>query len=386
PGADVPAPWPLDGPATRGHDPRGRGPVDPDDIAARFDLGPDDDPPPAPYEQDDPPRGRAAGPGPRGPVAGRWWTVPLAALLLLGWVSSVFVDVGGLLGVLPVTLATTAPFVTVLAVPVATLAVRRRRWESLVAALVAGALPWAFVLGYASADPPPADAGAAVTVLVVNAHDGRADAAEIVAAVRSHDVDVLVVTELSRTLTHELTEARLATFLAPQWFDVEDAPDEGLGVWSRLDLAGTALVPGTTWPAVSLQVQTRAGDLTVVAGHVVPPVPSDVDDWRSDLEALGAAVRGKERTLLAGSFNASPWHAQYRRLLGTTLVDAADVQGAGLRPTWPAWTPLPLVPLDSALVTKDLRVVSADTVPVQDTDHRALLVSLEVPGDLRSGD
>jgi endonuclease/exonuclease/phosphatase (EEP) superfamily protein YafD len=334
-------------------------------------------------EPDDVRHGRAARPS----RPGRPWTVPLAALLLLAWAGTVFVDLGGLPGVVPVVLATLVPLVSVVAVPVATLAVRRRRWESAAAAVVAGLLPWVFVAGYATNAPAPPKQGDPVTVLVVNAHGGRADAEDIVAAVRTQTVDVLVVTELSRTLSNELSDAGLGTFLLPQWFRVEDAPDAGLGVWANSELAAPEVVSGTRWPAVSFRVPTRSGELRLVAGHVVPPVPARVDRWRSDLGRLGAAAAGTDHTMLVGTFNASPWNARYRSMLASAkLVDAADLQGGGLRPTWPTWTPLPLVPLDSALVTEDLHVVSADTVPLRGTDHRALLVTVEIPGDLTSAD
>lgn len=122
---------------------------------------------------------------------GRRWTMPLAAALLAAWSATVFADLGGLLGVVTVTLAATAPLVSVLAIPVATLSVRRRRWESVVVTVAAALLPWYFVLGYATAEPPPTKQGVPVTVLVVNAHAGKAEAADIVAAVRTHKVDVV---------------------------------------------------------------------------------------------------------------------------------------------------------------------------------------------------
>jgi hypothetical protein len=119
------------------------------------------------------------------------------------------------------------------------------------------------------------------------------------------------VTELSRELAHDLTQAQLGSFLAPQWFDVTDQAEAGLGIWSELDVSGQELLRGTTWPAVQASVRTRSGDVTLVAGHTVPPVPTSADAWEGDL-----------------------------------------------------------------------RVRSADTLPIDGTDHRALLVSIEVPGPL----
>lgn len=336
--------------------------------AARPDV-----PGPAPRER--PPARDAGRPAP----PRRRWPLPLLALLLAGWAACCFADVPGRLGVVPVVLATTSPFVSVAAAAVGAVALRGRRWVSGVLAVAAGLLPWGLVLGYAGADRAPVENGSALRVLVVNAHGGQADAAEIVSAVRANDVDLLVVTELSRTLSHQLTEAQLGQLLVPQWFAVDDDPQAGLGIWSEFDVTDPALVPGTTWPAVRVAVQTRTGPVTLVAGHAAPPVPAGVDAWSRDLTAFTGAVRGRDRTVLAGTFNASPWNAPYRRLLRTGLDDAADVQGRGLRPTWPTWTPLPLVPMDSALVSDDLGVESADTVAITGTDHRALLVGLRIP-------
>jgi endonuclease/exonuclease/phosphatase (EEP) superfamily protein YafD len=139
-------------------------------------------------------------------------------------------------------------------------------------------------------------------------------------------------------------------------------------------------VQGTTWPALTAVVDQR---FTLVAGHAVPPVPNDVGRWQADLRALdGAArsVRPAGRVVLLGNLNATPWHQPFRVLTRPGLQDAADLLGKGLRPTWPTWSPLSVVPLDHALLGPRLGVRSVDALAVRGTDHRALLVTLLVPG------
>jgi endonuclease/exonuclease/phosphatase (EEP) superfamily protein YafD len=344
---------------------------------------------------------RAAGAGrptrPNGPwFSASWLAAPTAAVLLLAWSLACLVPARGL-GVLAtplVTLATTTPFVCIAAVPLLTSTVRRRRWVCTGLAAVAAAFPWFFVLGYASPTDRVAPAGAqTLNLLVVNAHQGRAQAKDIVAAAVARSADVVVVTELSNNLAHELTVEGLDGLVTPAYVllpgvDAQGAPlpaDAGIGVWSKYPMDSVQSVPGTQWPAVIGRVMAPDAPFVLVAGHVRTPLPSGGAQWASDLSALRAVSSAARQQLpttpqvMLGNLNATPWHADFRRFGGVGLVDATDVLGQGLRATWPAWSPLPLLPLDHALVSRQVVVTDVDTVVVGGTDHRALALSVKLP-------
>jgi endonuclease/exonuclease/phosphatase (EEP) superfamily protein YafD len=78
------------------------------------------------------------------------------------------------------------------------------------------------------------------------------------------------------------------------------------------------------------------------------------------------------------NLNATPWNAQFRWVVSGRLHDSADVLGRGLRPTWPNWSPVPLLPTDHALVA-GLGVTELSALPIEGSDHRALSVGLLVP-------
>jgi endonuclease/exonuclease/phosphatase (EEP) superfamily protein YafD len=118
--------------------------------------------------------------------------------------------------------------------------------------------------------------------------------------------------------------------------------------------------------------------VTLVAGHAVQPSAGGLERWRTDLASFAAAARIPGPVLVLADLNATPWQPQFRRLVSGRLHDAADVLGRGLRPTWPSWTPLPLLPADHALVA-GAGVTGLDLLPVQGSDHRALCVALAVP-------
>jgi len=83
--------------------------------------------------------------------------------------------------------------------------------------------------------------------------------------------------------------------------------------------------------------------------------------------------------ILAGDLGGTPWHPAFRSLRSKGWYEAADVLGRGLRPTWPAWGPLPVAPLDQVMVGGGAGVSRADSVRIPGTTHRALLVTVLLP-------
>jgi endonuclease/exonuclease/phosphatase (EEP) superfamily protein YafD len=135
-------------------------------------------------------------------------------------------------------------------------------------------------------------------------------------------------------------------------------------------------------------VTSAEASFTLVTGHVVPPLTHGGTAWGRDLTALraaSAAARASGPVVVLANINATPWHADFRTFSGSGLVDAADALGQGLRPTWPTWSPLALLPLDHALVGGGVAVDQVDTVVIAGTDHRALVVTLGVPRSTSSG-
>ncbi len=325
-------------------------------------------------------------------------TLPALAVLLLVWALSCIVPASRTTGsVVEATavavLAGTSALVTLLAIPVATLAGRGRRWVSLGIAVVAAALPWLFLAPYASGHQSTPDSGAAavsVRVMVVNAQEGRGSAEDVVAAVTGNAIDVLVVTELTGELAHDLTTAGLDRQVTARWVripgqdGVPSDPEAGMGVWTRMPAGESSEIPGTTWPAVTLSMPQQG--FTVIGGHVATPLPAGGARWAADLTALRSAAQPVPGPMiLLGNLNATPWHADLRAFSRVGVRDAADVLGQAPRPTWPAWSPLPLLPLDHVMVAGGVGVESVGTVVIDGSDHRGLLASLLLPAGVSSG-
>lgn len=308
--------------------------------------------------------------------------LPTLSALLLAWALATLVsDVEwGPLSILPVGMASLSPLLAVPSLIVITLAARQRSWVAVVPAAVAAVLPWTFMVGYLVPAPAVQGPTKALRAMLVTAHDGTANAGEISAAARAQAADLVVVTELTPALAHALTRAGLARSLAPRYVAVpEGGPaSAGLAIYSRYPVQEIQPVAGTQWPAVRARVTVGTTPVTLMAGHAVQPSVDHLDGWRTDLAVFGTAARVKGPVLVLANLNATPWHPQFRRLVSGRLHDAADVLGRGLRPTWPAWSLVPMLPTDHALVA-GLGVTVLETLAISGTDHRALLVEVTVP-------
>jgi endonuclease/exonuclease/phosphatase (EEP) superfamily protein YafD len=302
----------------------------------------------------------------------------LAALAVAGWAGTCFVDTGE---PFLVALTTLAPVLSVLALPVLAIAVARRQAIPAGTAIAAAIVPWVLVAGSAVAGPGPTSEGnqPALRVMTVDGATGKASAPTIVRAIRSFGVDALVVTGMSSGLAHDLTVAGLNSLVTPRWVSIPAGKSAGAGLWTLPAIGATSPIPGFSQPATITQLTIGAGTVSLVVAHTGGSTVVPDRHWRADLRALGAATPSGPR-ILAGALGGTPWHPAFRKLRSHGWYEAADVLGRGLRPTWPAWGPVPFSPLDQVMVGGGVGVSRADTITIPGTSHRALLVTVVLPG------
>jgi endonuclease/exonuclease/phosphatase family metal-dependent hydrolase len=270
--------------------------------------------------------------------------------------------------------------------PVVTAALARSR-SATVLATGAATLLTASVLGGPLRDRlrPVADVatdGRPLRLVSLNILQGRADAAAVVAL--AADADVLALSEVTPEAVTALLAAGVADVL-PNAHVVpagEGQPDgAGGALWTRLEVQSRTVTPGRFGQPTARLALPGSPEVEVIAVHTDPPARSgqQVARWEEDLQLLPDPADPVLR-VLAGDFNATPDHAAYRRLLRRGWVDAAQVTGQALRPTWsPIRSPVPRLTLDHVLVDPRIGVGSLEVVHVPGTDHRALVADLRLP-------
>jgi endonuclease/exonuclease/phosphatase (EEP) superfamily protein YafD len=276
------------------------------------------------------------------------------------------------------------PWATLAALPLLIVALFSRRWvlTVLLGVSFAGFLYWTapfFVPPETSAVADPADAGT-VRVMTVNALYGQADAESVVGLVRSQNVEVLSVQELTPDFERALADAGLDELLTHSFtVPAEDSP-AGSGLWSTTELTDVQQQRGSSFAMPSALVDVGGTDVRVTVVHPYPPMPDEITTWRTELVELTQHVQEDDTPqILAGDFNATYDHATFRNLLGSRFVDATREWGAGPAVTWPEGNRVPpLFALDHVVVERDMPVSDVVAMQVPGSDHRALVATVVV--------
>jgi endonuclease/exonuclease/phosphatase family metal-dependent hydrolase len=258
-----------------------------------------------------------------------------------------------------------------------------RRWVIAVVALVAAiALAGAVLPRAADSDNKASadDRGTTLVVMTSNLRYGNGDPRRVMQLARDHDVDVLSLQEVNSD-----TVPRLDREAAKRVFPyrlVQDSPGAGgSALLSRRSLraAGPEDLTGARQPEGAISVP-GAGRVHVKVTH--PPTPISeplVEDWRRLMRQYPGPREGTALRILAGDFNATLDHREFRQLLDRGWYDAADATGDALKTTWPTTRRRPELTLDHILVPPPIKVREVSVHTVLGSDHRAVIAELVVP-------
>jgi endonuclease/exonuclease/phosphatase (EEP) superfamily protein YafD len=226
--------------------------------------------------------------------------------------------------------------------------------------------------------------GPVLRVLTINLLAGGAAGSELVALVRSTNADVLFVQELSDDAVTRLKRAGLSELLPNEITETAGYGHRGSGIYARHPLSEGLRIGATVASQPTARLDLASGHrVQLVCVHPHPPAPPwyqhAVARWRGELAVLPR--NGDPPVILAGDFNATLDHAQFRRLLRRGYADAASQTGNGLVPTWgPEPTGRPaLLAVDHVLADPRCAVLTTSVHWLPGSDHRALYAELRLP-------
>ena len=255
------------------------------------------------------------------------------------------------------------------------------------ATVVAGTALTAVVGPRAVPSRQPSVAGPVLRVLTANLLAGRAGAEVVTELVRRKHADVLFVQELTDGAAASLQRAGLGDLLPHR---VTQPHGTRESIYARYPLRGGPFAAPVPAARCTAQLDLPSGQFVQLACiHTSPPqppwAPGVTARCRSHLSALPAPGEGPR--ILAGDFNATLDHAQFRRLLRRGYVDAASQAGHGLSLTWgpePDRRPA-LLAIDHVLIDRRCAVVTTSVHRLTGSDHRALYAELRLPAPLAGG-
>lgn len=257
-----------------------------------------------------------------------------------------------------------------------------RRNSGAACAAVAAAALTAVMLPRSIRQPQPLAHGPVLRVLTANLLFGRASEQAVASLVRRKDVDVLFLQELTSCAAVRLKQAGLDHLLPHEMTDVRDDSAGGSGIYARFPLSGGLPLRATAMAQPTARLELPAGRrVDLVCVHPCAPSPpalrQSVARWRAELDVLPPPADPPR--VIAGDFNATVDHAQFRRLLRRGHVDAACQAGNGLAPTWgPAGRPA-LLAIDHVLLDPRCAVLATSVHFLPGSDHRAVYAEFRLP-------
>jgi endonuclease/exonuclease/phosphatase (EEP) superfamily protein YafD len=304
----------------------------------------------------------------------------LTALLWVGFAAALplvavrWVDIS-VPGLVPI-LQSAVPLAGLLVAALVVIAVVTRRWRLTVAAgvLLAVCATIAVPSVFRHTVAPGRDD---FVVMSANLEYGGADAQSLVTAAREHQVDVLVLIEITPAAVERLRTAGLDALL-PESAGESSQTAGGTIIRSRIPMTltepGLDQVSGHSFNEPVVSIHRKTGDVLLCAVHLQPPGLSGAADWRSgqaDLQAWRQQQPADQPLVFAGDFNSSWSHPGFRQV-AQTMTDAHQAAGQGWVRTWPEGRRLirPFIQLDHVLV-RGLGVVEAGVVQLPGTDHAA---------------
>jgi endonuclease/exonuclease/phosphatase (EEP) superfamily protein YafD len=154
-----------------------------------------------------------------------------------------------------------------------------------------------------------------------------------------------------------------------------------LGTYTVSDARITSVLPSV------VAVPADGSGPTIIAIHVVAPIPGQMQNWRDDLSAVATACSGPN-VIMAGDFNATTdsfvgLSDSSTTTLGQCTNAASATKNASVG-TWPTFAPALMgAPIDHIMNTANWRVSGMRVIASHDgfgSDHRPILAQLTPAG------
>lgn len=152
----------------------------------------------------------------------------------------------------------------------------------------------------------------------------------------------------------------------------------GIGLWSREPIRSHEIVHFVDERLPS--IVARFDGFLLIGTHPFAPGSARRDTLRNgQLRAVAERAQSEDGPVIVlGDLNTTPWGYGFRSLIARSGLTDTSV-GRGLQWTWPSWFPPLAIPIDHALVSKDIEVLNRATGPNIGSDHFPLVLDVRLP-------
>ena len=259
------------------------------------------------------------------------------------------------------------------------LLMRYRVW-AMTAALVAGVNLAMVAPIYWPAEQPEAT-GAKLRLVSFNVLGRNDRYDDVLAMLREENADVVLLMEVKPEWARQIESLRDRY---PHHHVVPRGDNFGIALLSRLPWTSieTHYFGSAEVPTIVAEFELNGQSLTLIGTHPVPPGSATLAAERNEqLAEIGSFIGGKRDTLVvAGDLNVTSYSPYFHDLLKRcNLRDSR--QGYGVQASWSPQLPGLSIPIDHCLVSPEIAVHSRRIGPHLGSDHRAVIVELQLPED-----
>jgi endonuclease/exonuclease/phosphatase (EEP) superfamily protein YafD len=260
----------------------------------------------------------------------------------------------------------------------------RRGWRIAAVLVMVLALTGAALIAPRQFSDPksPPDGARVLTIMVANVLGGGADAGAVAKVIRERKPDLVSLPEAQVDVREEIRAHLRGLAYNGYTLQPSAAVESATSVLvsSTLGAVRFAEDPSATTFGHIIVTGGNLGEVRLIAYHGFPPLPSAVTTWKQDLGVLRHWCAQNPPTIVAGDFNATTDHADFRHALASNCRSVASLAGAGLVGTWPADRPaVARTQIDHVLITRQLEAGRFTTYAIEGSDHRAVVATVAVP-------
>jgi endonuclease/exonuclease/phosphatase (EEP) superfamily protein YafD len=232
-------------------------------------------------------------------------------------------------------------------------------------------------------DPGPPPAGSRVlTIMVANVLGGGADAGAVAEVIQERKPDLVSLPEAQADVREEIRAHLQGLAYNGYTLQPSAAVESATSVLVSSSLGAVRFGKDQAATNFGHIVVTggNLGEVRIIAYHGFPPLPEKMTTWKQDLGVLRRWCAQNPPTIVAGDFNATTDHADFRHALGSNCRSVASLTGSGLVGTWPSDRPaVTRTQIDHVLITRQLEPGRFTTYAIEGSDHRAVVATVAVP-------
>ncbi|MDR3616027.1 MAG: endonuclease/exonuclease/phosphatase family protein [Candidatus Obscuribacterales bacterium] len=222
-----------------------------------------------------------------------------------------------------------------------------------------------------------APAGTPIRILEMNLWGGRNHSKDaIIKEIKLQDADLICMSEITDSLLSTLKNA-----LPNYRYVIAEPRYGGVALFSRMPLRESSIEHCSNAQRSRIVALVSKNNVTIKVLCVHPKVPIKTQELRDKELAIIASElqHSKEPVILVGDLNLTPFSYHFKKLLeDANLLDSE--KGFGILPTWNAFMPLSLLPIDHCLTSPSFSTTNRKLGNAIGSDHFPLVVDLVYTG------